>query len=122
MCISNSVEIVGDPEGLVYKQFPEKGTVVERTGAKVILYTEKGADPDMVKMIDVTGDTVVAATQKLIERGLNIRIEGTQNYTGSSVKVISQSLPEGAEVPRGTVVEITVRYLGGDDIGIDIEN
>ena len=116
------VEIVGDPEGLVYKQFPEKGTVVERTGAKVILYTEKGADPDMVKMIDVTGDTVVAATQKLIERGLNIRIEGTKNYTGSSVKVISQSLPEGAEVPRGTVVEITVRYLGGDDIGIDIEN
>ncbi len=115
------VEIIGDPDGIVYKQYPEKGTVVERSAAKIILYTDKNAEPETVKIPDVTGDTVAVANQKLINAGLNIRINGTKNYTGTSVKVTTQSIPAGTEVPRGTVVEITVLYLGGDDIGVDIE-
>lgn len=116
------VEIVGDPDGIVYKQYPEKGTVVERSAAKIILYTEKDAESATVKVPDVTGDTAAVANQKLINAGLNIRVSGTKNYTGSSVKVTAQSLPAGSEVPRGSIVEITVLYLGGDDIGIDIGN
>ena len=115
-------EIVGDPNGIVYKQFPEQGIVVERTGAKVILYTEKSAEETVVKVPDVTGLSAAAANQVLINAGLNIRVNGTKNYTGSGVRVTAQSLPEGALVPKGTVVEITVLYLGGDDIGIDLEH
>ena len=114
------VEIVGDPDGLVYKQFPEKGTVVERNGAKIILYTDKNAEEPTVKVPDVTGLSAAAANQVLINAGLNIRINGTKNYTGSSVKVTAQSLLAGALVPRGSVVEITVLYLGGDDVGLDL--
>ena len=114
------VEIVGDPNGLVYKQFPEKGSVVERTGAKIILYTEKNAEETTVRVPNVTGLSAAAANQVLINAGLNIRISGTKNYTGSGVRVTAQSLPEGALVPRGSVVEITVLYQGGDDIGLDL--
>ena len=115
-------EIVGDPDGIVYTQFPEKGTVLERTGAKVILYTEKNAEATSVKVPDVTGLSAAAANQVLINAGLNIRINGTKNYAGSGVKVTAQSLPVGSLVPRGSVVEITVLYLGGDDIGINLGN
>ena len=115
------VEIIGDPDGLVYKQFPEKGTVIERTGAKVILYTEKGAEETTVKVPDVTGLSAAAANQVLINAGLNIRISGTKNYAGSSVRVTAQSLPAGTMVPIGSVVEITVLYQGGDDIGVDLD-
>jgi stage V sporulation protein D (sporulation-specific penicillin-binding protein) len=114
------VIVVGDENDVVYKQFPEKGTVIERTGAKVILYTEKNSEETTVKVPDVEGLSAAAANQVLINAGLNIRVSGTKNYTGSGVKVTAQSLPAGALVPRGTVVEITVLYLGGDDIGIDI--
>ena len=114
------VEIVGDPDGLVYKQFPEKGTVVERNGAKIILYTDKNAEEPTIKVPDVTGLSAAAANQVLINAGLNIRINGTKNYTGSSVKVTAQSLLAGALVPRGSVVEITVLSLGGDDVGLDL--
>ena len=115
-------EIVGDPNGIVYKQFPEQGTVVERTGAKVILYTEKSAEETTVRVPNVTELSAAAANQVLINAGLNVRINGTKNYTGSGVRVTAQSLPEGALVPKGTVVEITVLYLGGDDIGIDFDH
>ncbi len=111
-----SVEIVGDPDGVVYKQYPEKGTVVEKAYGRVILYTERKAEPDMVKVPDVTGMSPVAANQALVNAGLNIRIYGTKNYTGTECSVIGQNIPAGTEVPRGSVVEITFRYLNDPDL------
>ncbi len=111
-----TVEIVGDPEGVVYKQYPAKDTVVEKSGGRIILYTDKATEPETVKVPDVTGMRAAAANQILINAGLNIRILGTKNYlSGTGAVVISQSVPAGTEVPVGTVVEVTFRYLDGED-------
>ena len=60
--------------------------------------------------------TALAANQTLINAGLNIRILGTKNYTsGTGATVIAQSVAKGTEVPRGTVIEVTFRYLGDQD-------
>ncbi len=110
------VEIVGDPGGIVRRQYPEVGTVLERENGRVILYTESGIEPETVIVPNVTGMSAVAANQALVNAGLNIRIFGTKNYlSGTGAVVISQSLEPGSEVQRGTVVEITFRYLDDKD-------
>ncbi len=111
-----TVEIVGDPEGVVYKQYPAKDTVVEKSGGRIILYTDKETQPTTVKVPDVMGMRAAAANQVLINAGLNIRILGTKNYlSGTGAVVVSQSVPAGTEVPVGTVVEVTFRYLEDED-------
>ncbi len=110
------VEIIGEREGVVYKQYPEPDTVVERESAKIILYTERGAEPETVRVPNVTGMSAVAANQALINAGLNIRILGTQNYlSGTGATVIAQSIGANTEVPRGTVIEVTFRHLDDKD-------
>lgn len=110
------VEIVGDPDGIIYKQYPEKGTVVEKESGRVILYTEKKADPETVTVPNVIGMTAVAANQTLVNAGLNIRIQGTKNYlSGTGATVVSQSIESGTVVERGTVVEVTFLYLDDTD-------
>ncbi len=112
-----SVEIVGDPNGIVRRQYPEAGTVLERSFGRVILYTEAGAEPKTVTVPNVTEMTAVAANQMLINAGLNIRIFGTKNYvSGTGATVISQSIAPGTTVERGTVVEVTFRYLDEKDL------
>ena len=112
-----NVVIVGDENDVVYKQYPEKDTVMEKASGTIILYTgTRGSEIEVqnVTVPDVTGMSALAANQALMNAGLNIRIEGTKNYmTGTSVKVVSQSIPKGTEVPRGTV--ITVRFLSLED-------
>lgn len=111
-----TVEFVGDPEGVVIGQYPEAGTVVEKSGARIVLYTDREAPTETCVVPNVTGMTAMAANQTLINAGLNVRILGTKNYTsGTELKVIAQSIQAGAEVARGTVVEITFRYLDEED-------
>jgi beta-lactam-binding protein with PASTA domain len=60
--------------------------------------------------------SAVAANQVLINAGLNIRILGTKNYlSGTGATVISQSVAAGEVVPKGTVIEVTFRYLDDKD-------
>ena len=110
------VEIIGDENGVICKQYPEKDTVLEKNSAKIILYTDKSEQTQTVKVPDLIGKSAAAANQTLINAGLNVRILGTKNYlTGTGAVVIEQSIAPGTEVPRGTVVEVTFRYLGSDD-------
>ncbi|MBQ7346501.1 MAG: PASTA domain-containing protein [Clostridia bacterium] len=111
-----TVEFVGDPAGVVIKQYPEAGTIVEQSGGRIILYTDREAEVETVKVPNVTGMSAVAANQTLINAGLNIRILGTKNYlSGTGATVIAQSIEYGAEVAKGTVIEVTFRYLGDED-------
>lgn len=110
------VEIIGDADGVVYKQYPESGTVIEKSSGRLILYTERKAEPETVIVPDVTGMTALAANQTLVNAGLNIRILGTKNYIyGFQPTVIAQSIEKGTTVARGTVVEITFRFLDDTD-------
>lgn len=109
-------KIVGDPDGVIRRQYPEAGTVVERASGVVILYTDKGAEIETVSVPNVTGMSAQAANQTLINAGLNIRIKGTKNYlSGTGCVVISQSVAPGEVVAKGSVVEVTFRYLDAVD-------
>ncbi len=110
-----NIEFIGEGD-VIRKQYPEPGTVVEKASARILAYTDRGAEAETVKVPDVTGMSAVAANQTLINAGLNIRIEGTKNYlTGTGATVVGQSVEKGTEVPRGTVVQVTFRYLGDTD-------
>ena len=114
--------VVGDENDVVYKQYPEKGTVMEKSSGTLILYTGSSASDitvETVKVPDVTGMSAKAANQALINAGLNVRIQGTKNYlTGTGVTVVSQSIPKWTEVPRGTVVEVYFLSLEDEDMGV----
>ena len=110
------IEIVGADEGIIRRQYPEGGTVVEKNSARILAYVDKETETLTVKVPDVTGMSAVAANQVLINAGLNIRILGTKNYlSGTEATVISQSVAAGEVVPVGTVVEVTFRHLGDKD-------
>ena len=111
-----NIEIVGPDEGIIRRQYPESGTVVEKNSARILAYTDKETETLTVKVPNVTGMTAAAANQVLINAGLNIRILGTKNYlSGTGAVVVSQSVAAGEIVPKGTVVEVTFRYLDDKD-------
>jgi len=115
-----NIEIVGADEGIIRRQYPEKGTVVEKNSARILAYVDKETETLTTKVPDVTGMSAVAANQVLINAGLNIRILGTKNYlSGTEATVISQSVAAGETVPLGTVVEVTFRHLGDKDYDED---
>ena len=110
------VVFVGDPAGVVIRQVPEAGTVIEKSGGRVVLYTDRDAEVESVKVPDLSGKSAAAANGILINAGLNIRILGTKNYlSGTGATVITQSIAPGTVVPKGTVVEVTFRHLVGDE-------
>lgn len=103
------VEIVGSGT-IVRDQSPAAGVKVENSRAKIILYTESNATPEMVTVPDLSGKTAVAANETLANRDLNIRIQGTNNYlSGTGAVAISQSHAPGTQVEKGTVITVTFR-------------
>lgn len=112
-----TLELVGDESAVIRKQYPAEGTVVESSASRIVVYTNSSAAPETVFVPDLTtGWTAKAAHDMLKQLGLNIRIEGTKNYlSGTGPKIVSQSIPAGDEVPVGTVVEVTLRYVDEKD-------
>ncbi len=103
------VEVVGGGS-VVRSQSPTAGIMVENSRAKIILYTEAQASPEMVTVPDLLGKTAVAANETLANRDLNIRIQGTNNYlSGTGAVAIAQSYPPGTQVEKGTVITVTFR-------------
>ncbi|MBR2721432.1 MAG: PASTA domain-containing protein [Clostridia bacterium] len=110
------VRIVGDPEGVVYKQYPAPETVVEKESATIILYTDRASEPEMITVPNLIGKSALAANQELTNQGLNIRIKGAPSYlSGTQATVVSQSVAAGTQVPKGTVIEVTFLYLEDSD-------
>jgi stage V sporulation protein D (sporulation-specific penicillin-binding protein) len=80
----------------------------------VVLYTAYSNTSTTV-VPDLLGKSVTEANQILVSRGLNIKIEGSQNYAISDTeyaRATYQSIAAGTSVDRGTVV--TVRFLYDD--------
>ena len=72
-----------------------------------MLYTENAAEPTVSIVPDVIGMTAEEANKALTDAGLNVSISG-RSSTGTTV--VAQSAPKGAEVARGTVIKITMRF------------
>ena len=91
-------------------------TVAEKSAARIVVYAGGSGGSETVVVPNLMGMTAKAANYTLINAGLNIRIKGTKNYlSGTGPEVISQSVEAGEEVPRGSVIEITLRYRTDGD-------
>ncbi len=109
-----NLEVIGNADGMIYKQYPEVGTVVEKETNRIIVYTESGADLETTTVPNVKGMTAKAANQTLINAGLNIRILGTSSHLGGETpKAYLQSIEAGTVVPKGSVIEVYFREEDG---------
>lgn len=109
-----TLEIVGEGN-TVLAQVPSEGSVIEREGARVVLYTQ--ADLTYTSVPDAKGKTLGDAMTLFLNAGLNIRITGA--VSASSVKtdatVIAQSLSPGTRAERGTAVTLEVYHKNDTD-------
>ncbi len=113
------LEVIGDGD-TIFAQSPAAGTKMEKQGSKLIVYTERSAEKQMVKVPDLTGKTAVAASGLLASSHLNIKITGTYNYTsGTAATAYAQSIEPGTLVEIGTTVTV---YFRDENVADDVEN
>ncbi|MBR7184787.1 MAG: PASTA domain-containing protein [Clostridia bacterium] len=107
--------VVGDGTK-VTAQIPAGGSQLAKDTGRVIFYCGDAQPEDTVTVPDVMGRSASAANKLLIDAGLNIRIEGTQNYqSGAGAVVVAQSPAGDTVVTPGTIVTVEFRYLDGTD-------
>lgn len=104
-------EVVGSGASVI-DQVPVSNATVTKKYGKVILYTENVSESDTVTVPDVIGKTAEEANIILTDAGLNILIDGRAS---SGATVAAQSVTKGAQVPRGTVVEISMRFINDEE-------
>lgn len=104
-------EIIGDGD-IILSQTPTDEYPMKSIGSKVILYTV-AENEIYVKIPNTVGLELSEANRIILNSGLNIRIKGNPQSSGATV--ISQSIPEGAVVKKGTVLEIEILYTDFED-------
>lgn len=102
------VRKIGDSDVIV-SQFPPAGHKVP-LNSTVIVYTEQDNNKELVEVPNVTGMTILQATDTLKNKGLNIRVEG--NIKDNEGYAEYQSIVVGEKIPIGSVV--TVNFINKD--------
>lgn len=93
-----SYEIIGNGDTVI-SQTPNANYDIFPSMTKVILYTTE--EKEYVRVPSLVGKELSVAVKEATDIGLNLKIVGTD-----SGNVIYQSLPYGANVKRGSVIEI----------------
>ena len=107
--------VVGDGTK-VTAQIPAGGSQLAKNTGRVIFYTGEETPAATITVPDVMGKSASAANKLLIDAGLNVCIEGTQNYqSGAGAVVVSQSPAADTVVTPGTIVTVEFRYMDGTD-------
>lgn len=100
--------IVKGSSDKVISQIPHNSSKLY-PGGTVILYTEGAdADSDMVTVPNLLNRTASDVNVLLTNAGLNLNVEGS--YLEGSAVVISQSVPYGTKVSKGTIITVEFRY------------
>lgn len=94
------VRFVGDGDA-VTDQVPAAGAVIPG-GSTIILYMGEAKPADQVQVPDVKGKSIAEAKKALEAVGLYLKSSGD---TAANARAISQTIPAGTEVARGTVVK-----------------
>lgn len=89
------------PAGSVISQTPESGNLT--AGGTVTLTVSKG--PKMVKVPDMVGKQVGAATAELKALGFNVSVE---NLLGGFFGTVRFQDPQGGEAPEGSIITLKV--------------
>lgn len=103
--ISESLKpiVIGNGETVI-SQLPESSAQIPKDGT-IVLYTDKESKSSTVKVPKLIGLSVFEVNKAVISANLNIKLSGT-NLTDSSVVAATQSIPEGTEVPPGTLITV----------------
>lgn len=96
------VEVKGEGSTVV-RQFPSGGYLPQ--GSTITLYTDETMEEEATKVPNLVGRNMAAVEQAIAAAGLNLRKDG--DLTARSVVATTQDLPEGQEVPVGTVVTVS---------------
>lgn len=104
-------EMIGEGD-TVTSQIPEAGTSVLKSSARVLIYLGDATPTTTVTVPNLIGSTAEGANQVLSNMGLNVSFTGTQS---NGALVTAQSIEEGATVPQGTVIVLTLKHLDGTD-------
>lgn len=106
-----TVEIVGNGN-VVEHQIPAGGSALSKENGKVVLYTGAAIPEKNITVPNCVGMNLTTATRTLVDKGLNIRIEGADNGSAGA-QVVAQDIAHGTAVTKGTVITITLRYMDG---------
>ena len=103
--------IIGGGEK-VSRQMPASHSTVG-SGSVVVLYTEPRAEGDKVTVPDIKGKSLARVKSMLSANGLNLSIVGAGATGSTSDRTIAEKqTPEaGAQVERGTIVQVEFRFL-----------
>ena len=99
--------IIGDGD-IILSQTPSIIDSVALPNTTVILYTVETVENIIIPSL--VGKSIAEATQICINLGLNIKITGSGAGT-----VVSQSLPLGAIVRKGDIIELHTLILDYED-------
>jgi stage V sporulation protein D (sporulation-specific penicillin-binding protein) len=101
-------KVIGSGDQVI-SQMPAAGEKVLSDGT-VLIYTEE-AETEYVVVPSFKGKRYDSVKKTLADKGLNLKYAGA--YTGAGTpKAVSQSIPEGTKVKKGTVVEVEFFYDG----------
>ncbi len=99
---------------VILSQVPAANTDIIIPSSTIYLYTEK-RDEDYIIVPSLVGLSIKDANIVLSNAGLNLSIEGSISSRCTTLTVVSQSIPVGARVKRGTVINLTLLGLDFED-------
>ena len=102
-----SFEIVGNGKTVI-AQTPSPSDTIYPSMTKIVLYTEE--EINMISVPLFVGKPLSEATAEAMSIGLNVKITGTNGGN-----VVFQSLPLGATVNKGTVIELKALVTDYED-------
>lgn len=106
-----NVKVYGQGD-TVLSQVPEPGKSIPKSG-QVVLFTDEESAAQTVTVPKLTGLTLAQANSAAANAGINISISGAA-LTGKNAVSNLQSIPEGSQVPPGTMV--TVDFVELDSV------
>ena len=103
--------VIGSGEK-VLSQMPSSGATVS-SGSVIVLYTESTAGDEKVTVPDLKNKSLASVKSILSSKGLNLSIVGAGATGSDSDRTVAEKqTPEaGAEVERGSVVQVEFRFL-----------
>lgn len=107
-------KVIGEGEK-IEKQLPETGSMI-LDGGVVLLYTDKTAEEEKTTVPSFVGYTLSQVNTLATQYGLNVHFKGNINSDKAVVSYL-QSIPEGTEVSKGSVIEVHFRSNETGDIG-----
>lgn len=91
--------------GTVTDQTPAGGAVIPGK-ATIILYAGAEKPNTMYTVPQLVGKTAAEANVAATSAGLLVRFSGATQTTSGNIRVLSQSLEAGQQVPAGTVITV----------------